>query len=89
MFLDIATTDGTAAFVRTTTGERFERDADVRVASPTHPHYDRTGTITLVYMKDIEEIVNGEPTIVLSIPSASVAFPGGTAEIPTAVLRIN
>jgi hypothetical protein len=89
VFLDIATTDGTAAFVRTTTGERFERDVDVRVTSPAHDRFDHTGTITLVYMKDIEEIVNGKPTIVLSIPSASVAFPGGTVEIPTAILSIS
>ncbi len=88
MFLDIATTDGTAAFVRATTGERFERDARVRVTSPGHTHYDHTGTVTLVYMHDIEELVAGEPAITLSIPSASVAFPSGTVEIPTAFLTV-
>ncbi|MYZ40618.1 MULTISPECIES: hypothetical protein [unclassified Streptomyces] len=86
MSLDIAITDGTAAFVRATTGERFERNVDVRVTSPSHAHYDHTGTITLVYMHDIKEVVNGKPTITISIPSATVTFPSGTAKIPTAIL---
>ncbi|MFJ3182356.1 hypothetical protein ACIPJN_28770 [Streptomyces sp. NPDC086796] len=88
MFLDIATTDGTAAFVRATTGERFEQDVRVRVTDPTHAHHDHTGTVTLVYMHDVEELVAGEPVITLSIPSASVAFPSGAAEIPTALLTV-
>lgn len=85
MFLDIATTDGTAAFVRATTGERFEKGVEVRVTSPLHARYGTTGTISLVFMKDVEETVCGRAAII-SIPSAIIAFPSGPVEIPTALL---